>query len=728
MSRVTGADLYRRLPAHTREVDDRHGGAVRAVLEIVAEQADRIGAQIDELADSWFVETCPDWAVPYLADLLGVALTHDITVDDDSTAIVSQRAHVANTIRYRRRKGTASVLESLAFDVGGWRAVAVEEFERLVTTQHLIHPRTHLPNTVDLRAGANLEATPGPFGVHAHTVDVRNVALDRGLGAPRPNTSNVTLHSYRVDGLLVPTATARPAGAPGRYRIDPLDRDVPLVNPPVHDAGVDVRATEDEVPAPLRRRRLREELDARRAAIAAGAPDPAPRWTSRPPFRLFVVPAPGAVPAPVPAEQVEVCRLDPWKPASPSGRIRVDPVAGRIVAPDPQPQQLLVTAAPGGVPGVGAGPAARSATRDELGAAGVTWQRGVSRDVAPVAGEIAATLDAAVAAWNATPAGTVGVIALMDNDRHDVDLTGPNRIRIREGSRLTIVAAGWPELSILGGPPGRVPGVVTPERSRPAVVGDIDVRGDAPASSQDPGELLLDGLLMSGTLQVTGTVAQQLGRLRVRSCTQVTGGITATGNRSLLSVEIVRSHVGPVTLPASVSGLEITASVVDGGAGAGGAGGGGGGGSGGSGGGAGAAIDAEGAAADLDRVTALGTVAVKQLEASECLFVAPVDSRIRQQGCVRYSYVAPGSTTPRRYRCIESPTPAFVSTVRGDRNYALLAASAGVELRTANERGDEVGAYAVTRTTQREQNTAIALSEYVRIGIAAGIVRVLSSP
>jgi hypothetical protein len=95
---------------------------------------------------------------------------------------------------------------------------------------------------------------------------------------------------------------------------------------------------------------------------------------------------------------------------------------------------------------------------------------------------------------------------------------------------------------------------------------------------------------------------------------------------------------------------------------------------------------------------------------------------------VRYSYVAPGSTTPRRYRCIESPTPAFVSTVRGDRNYALLAASAGVELRTANERGDEVGAYAVTRTTQREQNTAIALSEYVRIGIAAGIVRVLSSP
>jgi hypothetical protein len=708
MSRVTGFDLYQRLPAHTREVDERHGGAVRAVLDIVAEQADRIGAQIDELADAWFVETCPDWAVPYLADLLGVALTHDITIEDDSTAIVSQRAHVANTIRYRRRKGTASVLESLAFDVGGWRAVAVEEFERLVSTQHLIHPRTHLPNTVDLRAGSNLEATPGPFGVHAHTVDVRSVGLDRVLRAARPNTPNVTLHSYRIDGLLVPMATARPAGTPGRYRIDPLDRDVPLVNPPVHDAGIDARATEDEVPAPLRRRRLREQLDARRAAIAAGMPDPAPRWTTRPPFRLFVVPTAGATPAPVPPEQVEVCRLDPWKPPSATGRIRVDPVTGRIVAPDPQPHRLLVTASPGGVPGVGAGPATRTGVRDELAQATVTWQRGVSRDVAPVPGEIVATLDAAIAAWNATPAGTVGVIALMDNDRHDVALTGPDRIRIREGSRLTIVAAGWPELSTLGGPPRRIPGVVTPERSRPAVVGDIDVRGVAPASSQDPGELLLDGLLLSGTIRVVGNATQQLGRLRVRSCSQVDGGITATGNRSLLTVEIARSHVGPVTLPASVSDLELTASVVDGDGGD--------------------AIDANGAAATLDRVTVLGAVDVKQLEASECLFVEPVTSRIRQQGCVRYSYVAPGSTTPRRYRCIESPTPAFVSTVRGDRAYALLAATAGVELRTANEHGDEVGAYALTRTTQREQNTAIALSEYLRMGVAAGVVRVLSSP
>ena len=137
MSVVTGASLYERLPAYYREVDTRSGGVVRALLDIIAEQADRIGRQIDQQADDWFVETCADWAVSYLADLLGVAPTHDIAATSPSDAVVSRLTLVANTIRYRRRKGTASVLESLAADVSGWRTAAVDQFERLVTTQHL---------------------------------------------------------------------------------------------------------------------------------------------------------------------------------------------------------------------------------------------------------------------------------------------------------------------------------------------------------------------------------------------------------------------------------------------------------------------------------------------------------------------------------------------------------------------------------------------------------------
>ena len=80
------------------------------------------------LYDNWFIETCDEWVVPYIGDLLGVRPIRAV-----ESAGVSARAYVANTIAYRRRKGTAVVLEQLARDVTGWPARAVEFFTRLAT-------------------------------------------------------------------------------------------------------------------------------------------------------------------------------------------------------------------------------------------------------------------------------------------------------------------------------------------------------------------------------------------------------------------------------------------------------------------------------------------------------------------------------------------------------------------------------------------------------------------
>ena len=57
------------------------------------------------------------------------------------SAELSQRAQVANTLAYRRRKGTAAVLEQLARDVTGWNASVVEFFQLLATTQYMNHLR-----------------------------------------------------------------------------------------------------------------------------------------------------------------------------------------------------------------------------------------------------------------------------------------------------------------------------------------------------------------------------------------------------------------------------------------------------------------------------------------------------------------------------------------------------------------------------------------------------------
>ena len=60
------------LPVHVRARDEQAGGLLRALVEAVAAELDVLESDIDELYASWFVETCPEWVLPYLADLLGV--------------------------------------------------------------------------------------------------------------------------------------------------------------------------------------------------------------------------------------------------------------------------------------------------------------------------------------------------------------------------------------------------------------------------------------------------------------------------------------------------------------------------------------------------------------------------------------------------------------------------------------------------------------------------------
>ena len=120
-------DLFDLLPAVYRLRDAAQGDPLRALLDVIDTEVQRIEDDIEGLYDNWFIETCAEWVVPYIGDLLGVRPLTPI-----EAAGFSQRGYVANTIAYRRRKGTAAVLEQLARDVTGWPARAVEFFERLV--------------------------------------------------------------------------------------------------------------------------------------------------------------------------------------------------------------------------------------------------------------------------------------------------------------------------------------------------------------------------------------------------------------------------------------------------------------------------------------------------------------------------------------------------------------------------------------------------------------------
>ena len=126
-----------------RNRDADRGYPLRDLIEILAAQAEVLEKDIARLYDNQFIETCEPWVVPYIGDLIGMRALPPLGRNG--------RAEVANMIGYRRRKGTAAVLEDLARDVTGWPARVVEFFELLPTTQYMNHLRLHRPRTPDVR-------------------------------------------------------------------------------------------------------------------------------------------------------------------------------------------------------------------------------------------------------------------------------------------------------------------------------------------------------------------------------------------------------------------------------------------------------------------------------------------------------------------------------------------------------------------------------------------------
>ena len=184
------SQLYSLLPAIYRTRDAAQGYPLQALVNVLASQAFLLQDNIDQLYADEFIETCASWVIPYIGDLVGANPIYEL-----GAAIQGRRAEVANTIGYRRRKGTLLALEQVAMDVSGRPALGVEFFKRLITTESMKLVRPDHAATLDLRNGAALAKLDSPFDAISRTVDVRRIA-------PR-----------------VPrTAAADPDATPSRYR------------------------------------------------------------------------------------------------------------------------------------------------------------------------------------------------------------------------------------------------------------------------------------------------------------------------------------------------------------------------------------------------------------------------------------------------------------------------------------------------------------------------------
>ena len=372
------------VPVHHRARDaaPRGDGTLTALLTAVAGELELLERDLERLYDGWFIETCEEWLVPYLADLVGL---HE--VPPDLGVAVSRRALVANTVAYRRRKGTVAVLEQVARDVTGWPTRAVEYHPLLATSAHVNHVRLDRAAAPSLRGAARLEqaaVTSPPAAARVldplpHTVEVRRIASRRG----RYGISNVGIFPFPVQTYAVGAARTPPGRGPadgwsrtstvaGWHHFDPLGRATPLFAPPRAEAAIELLATEPDLPVPLRPRRLLELL--RLGVLRGGAP--ARRADRRDRHRLAARAHP-RVPDRRPARHRGAAghdRSDRGAPARLPQANPSDPVAHYV------PQTVFVRWAYGALADVGAGTHDRSDTH-ERALAGDLWTRAADGDL-----------------------------------------------------------------------------------------------------------------------------------------------------------------------------------------------------------------------------------------------------------------------------------------------------------------------------------------------------------
>lgn len=706
MSSTNTSDrLYNLLPATYRIRDAEQGGQLRALLSIVSDELSAVEADIRGLYENWFIETSDEWVVPYIGDLLGVRGLN--TLQNTS---FSQRAYVANTLFYRRRKGTASVLETLAGDVTGWPAHVVEFFELLQTTQYYNHIRL-FNTTPDLRNINQVNLLDTPFDSLPHTADVRHINNLRG----KHNIMNIGVFLWRLQNYPLLNATPRQAGAPHAhgYHFSPLGNPAPLFNAPAANDG-----SEGGVPAPIRLLDFHLDLKAYHEKYAS---DSNPPENSRyyGPQRSLQIVKDGAAIQPIDV----VCKdLRDWA-RPPAGKVAVDVLRGRIsfAAGDEPTENLTVSYNYGFSADIGAGPYDRRERMTEIKLPVQEFPVG--------GGKTYHTTGDALLAWEGA-GKPPAVIRIYDSVTHDGNLN----IALPANGMLVIDCENGERPTLIGAAPLKISSSATSAEETPAFT--------------------LSGLLIEGSLEIDGRL-----NLTITDCTLVPGlsldedGYPEHPAQASLVIDssdkvvdtailISRSILGPLELPEACQKLTITDSIID----------------------APLAKDADeparaaiaanangkkpGPVTTLERVTVFGKVHVKELElASEVIFVHPVKADRRQEGCVRFSYVPEGSQTPRRYHCqpdlaiaarekeldvtslpadefqkiVLRLRPQFSDLRYGQPAFTQLATSCADELKTGAEDGAEMGAFCMLQQPQRLANLQIALDEYLRFGLEAGI-------
>ncbi|MGI8587607.1 MAG: hypothetical protein ACR2M0_07980 [Chloroflexia bacterium] len=741
--------LYDLLPAVYRIRDHEAGEPLRALLRVIAEQVDIVEADIAQIYENWFIETCQDWVVPYIADLIGYRQIHEAgepggvatTEERRRNKILIPRREVADTIRYRRRKGTLALLEQLAMDVAGWPSRSVEFYPMLAASASA-NTRRLRGGSVDIRGGERLDQLGTPFDDLPRTADIRRSGSHRTPG--RYSIAGVALFVWRLKAYPL---THSPAECVDRarhhYTFSPLGNDTQLFTKTVAEPEPTHIADEMNVPTPIRRRAFDD-----RTEDYYGPGKSLTIWRDDREH-------------PVPILEIVPADLSGWAYRPQGQQVAVDPELGRIVfSPRALPKtgvwtshyygrgddigggeyERLLTTPPGRkIYPVPSTPAAEPPPPPQLEETG-RRERRARRAEKPARAEGPETRYRVGETGRAEYGRIAEAIALWRQDHPDaaiIEITDSGvyveqlEINLDVGQRLEIRAAQGcrPVIRLLDR-----------DESRPDA---LCIIGNAPEGELERlARFTLNGVLVWGRgLEVRGPLAE----VTIRHSTLVPGWglrddceplnedepsleLIDTTARIVVEHSIIGSiEVNQDRFKAEPLHISISDSVLD-------------------------STSPEIEALSMPerliapvyltilRSTVFGALGAHAIELAEnSIFSGNVQVAHRREGCMRFCYVPPGSRTPNRYHCQPDGAttgldadakaqaelrvrPQFSSMRYGTADYCRLADSCADEIKRGADDESEMGVFHDLFDAQREANLRARLAEYTPAGVDADIV------
>lgn len=660
-------------PALLQAADDPPGTPrlLEALLGAVDSQRLLLAADIDQVWDDLFIESCSDWAVPYIGALVGLPAD-------------AGRLEVAYAIALRRRKGTPRALEDFARAITGWTARAQEGWQLAISAQRLDHSVT--PASVDLR-GHSRFPQESPFHPLRRSVTPGAIVSPRAAG--------VLVWPWHVRTLRA--AQAVPLGN-RRYALHPFKLQAPLyVRPPVRPLAADDGnpPPADERGAPVRATYRVLEALAGDGQITYGT-----AWTladEHPLASEAGAPSPPLISLTVGGKPVD------WS------ALRFASITS--ATPDPGGLEVLVDVARGQlVVGKDLGTGVRA-----------TWNRPVSGAVGALAADSRADMSAQVIVsvrdapeTNTSKKKIEDAIAAAEKlsqgktptaDESGVDV----EIRLETSDSLDAPSAQKFKPSL---PRWRI---VAPALMTPAIRGTLEL-------DLEDCCLSLEGFLLDGDLTLGPSLAGvRLEALTMNVAAGRTLGVAPTA--WTLSLEARRCILGPIRSDLTAGPIRLEDCIVDGlgarmsvceAAAAPGA--------------PKPAVAAQKRFAptlSASGCTFAGLVDVEAVDADNCIFVDGVNALRQQEGCLRHSYIGPDITPPlshpTSYRCLTAPAPRFASTAFESGGYYALDLGCQQPLLSAASDGGEAGAYHHARRGPALSRLRGRLHEFVPLGLRAQV-------